>query len=144
MSNHCLSAPTPAHGYCFWARHMPVFPSVVDSLQLKSTACLSPRYTLEVERSNVKGQRSSSRTRKCRNRFLAVTPTQVEKGENINKCYWIASDIKRSTSPRHSIRRTRGLPWRATTPWLTFLSSSLYVSKRGAYWDRLCCDVVSR
>ena len=27
-----------------------------------------------------------------------------------------------------------------TFPW--FLSASLYVSKRGAYWDRLCCDVV--
>jgi len=27
---------------------------------------------------------------------------------------------------------------------LVFLSASLYVSKRGAYWDRLCCDVVGR
>jgi len=25
-----------------------------------------------------------------------------------------------------------------------FLSASLYVSKRGAYWDRLCRDVVGR
>jgi len=29
-------------------------------------------------------------------------------------------------------------------PRLTFLSASLYVSKRGAYWDRLCRDVVGR
>ena len=27
---------------------------------------------------------------------------------------------------------------------LVFLSTSLYVSKRGAYWDRLCRDVVGR
>ena len=27
---------------------------------------------------------------------------------------------------------------------LTLLSASLYVSKRGAYWDRLCRDVVGR
>ena len=27
---------------------------------------------------------------------------------------------------------------------LAFLSASLYVSKRGAYWDRLCRDVVGR
>jgi len=27
---------------------------------------------------------------------------------------------------------------------LLFLSASLYVSKRGAYWDRLCRDVVGR
>ena len=25
-----------------------------------------------------------------------------------------------------------------------FLSASLYISKRGAYWDRLCRDVVGR
>jgi len=33
------------------------------------------------------------------------------------------------------------------TKWLystVFLSASLYVSKRGAYWDRLCRDVVGR
>jgi len=30
--------------------------------------------------------------------------------------------------------------WKA----LQFLSASLYVSKRGAYWDRLCRDVVGR
>ena len=28
--------------------------------------------------------------------------------------------------------------------YFTFLSTSLYVSKRGAYWDRLCRDVVGR
>jgi len=27
---------------------------------------------------------------------------------------------------------------------LLLLSASLYVSKRGAYWDRLCRDVVGR
>ena len=33
---------------------------------------------------------------------------------------------------------------RYTNPRLYFLSASLYVSKRGAYWDRLCRDVVGR
>jgi len=28
--------------------------------------------------------------------------------------------------------------------WFSVLSASLYVSKRGAYWDRLCRDVVGR
>ena len=32
---------------------------------------------------------------------------------------------------------------RHTRPW-NILSASLYVSKRGAYWDRLCRDVVGR
>jgi len=38
--------------------------------------------------------------------------------------------------------------WRTVSKWVdtfsNFLSASLYVSKRGAYWDRLCRDVVGR
>jgi len=32
----------------------------------------------------------------------------------------------------------------ACQSWREFLSASLYFSKRGAYWDRLCRDVVGR
>jgi len=34
--------------------------------------------------------------------------------------------------------------WGSDKFWDAFLSASLYVSKRGAYWDRLCRDVVGR
>jgi len=34
--------------------------------------------------------------------------------------------------------------WKEDNIILPFLSASLYFSKRGAYWDRLCCDVVGR
>jgi len=43
---------------------------------------------------------------------------------------WYLADIDISVSYRHFRYR--------------FLSASLYVSKRGAYWDRLCRDVVGR
>ena len=32
----------------------------------------------------------------------------------------------------------------ACQSWREFLSASLYFRKRGAYWDRLCRDVVGR
>jgi len=38
----------------------------------------------------------------------------------------------------------RGYEQATTKNWRYFLSASLYFSKRGAYWDRLCRDVVGR
>ena len=35
-------------------------------------------------------------------------------------------------------------PWRVNIRQIWFLRASLYFSKRGAYWDRLCRDVVGR
>jgi len=46
---------------------------------------------------------------------------------------------KMSLRPSHA-----GIPSKRLYISPQFLSASLYVSKRGAYWDRLCRDVVGR
>ena len=45
---------------------------------------------------------------------------------------------------RPSVRCVPVLYRNSLTHCYSFLSASLYISKRGAYWDRLCRDVVGR
>jgi len=44
----------------------------------------------------------------------------------------------------HLVKIAPGVTLGVIHAWALFLSASLYVSKRGAYWDRLCRDVVGR
>ena len=54
----------------------------------------------------------------------------------------LTSDIDIAQSVHLFVRPLRsGIVWKRLN---VFLSASLYVSKRGAYWDRLCRDVVGR
>ena len=73
-----------------------------------------------------------------------------------SKCHWerkgtqfLHLQLSRSSVPTPLIlyKRSGGACWgskAAKFPHVWFLSASLYFSKRGAYWDRLCRDVVGR
>jgi len=52
--------------------------------------------------------------------------------------------VRRSETCSRTVCRTQTLARTARDALWRFLSALLYVSKRGAYWDRLCRDVVGR
>jgi len=52
--------------------------------------------------------------------------------------------IKLCMGHKYDTTTLRGYEEATTKNWRYFLSASLYFSKRGAYWDRLCRDVVGR
>jgi len=52
--------------------------------------------------------------------------------------FWTSLSLSVSLSPKFGLRP------KIRQKVKSFLSASLYVSKRGAYWDRLCRDIVGR
>ena len=74
----------------------------------------------------------------------------AERYSQISTTSWTTPSLQNFTTLRpilnYFIRDVR-LPYRriaTISEHRYFLSASLYVSKRGAYWDRLCRDVVGR
>ena len=76
--------------------------------------------------------------------FMSLT----DKSNPVNICHTLATDMiwcDQQSFAHTAPRVLKSLLIQSPTIWISlhqFLSASLYFSKRGAYWDRLCRDVV--
>ena len=112
--------------------------------------CLSPKCTNEIY-SKTKQFRALSSHRAFRRSVPEISRTA--QGRLAYKIQPDGQDycVRRACEMQHVVSaavRRRSLQTKATSyillAVLCFLSASLYVSKSGAYWDRLCRDVVGR
>jgi len=77
---------------------------------------------------------------------------EIDKGKRLwTGCHLLVRNNVRWMTYWKSIKIVMNIYWSPTSEFdtalallLLLLSASLYVSKRGAYWDRLCRDVVGR